>query len=434
MSRKQDVKPVREQKAHPRTRMIHGAFRSRRWDYEHHVVPPITSSVAFRLDSVERGARGFADFGSDAAETHEPIYIYDRLDEPTCGMLEENLAEAERGEIAVSFASGMAAITAAMSALVSAGDHVVTHDVLYGCTYSLFTNGLPRFGVEFSFVDLVDIDALRRAVTPRTRVVYFETPVNPDLTLIDIAGVAETVRSINAERGPDDRIWIVVDNTFATPFCQRPIEHGADVVCNSLTKGIGGFGTDIGGAVIAPRTLQGRLKIHRKDFGGLLSAKAAWSCLVYGLPSLGARMANYQKTAMHVAKFLAGHPKVEKVLFPGLKTFPQRELAERQMTDTKGRFCPGSMIYFVLKDVADSHERADRFVDYLARNAYAISLAVSLGQIKTLIECPFSMTHASLPPDEKQRRGIVPGGVRMSCGLEDWEDIVGDLRDALEHF
>lgn len=414
--------------------MIHGAFRSRRWDYQHHVVPPITSSVAFRLDSVERGAQGFADFAHDAAEPHETIYIYDRLEEPTSGMLEENLAEAERGEIAVSFASGMAAISAAMCSLVTAGDHVVTHDVLYGCTYSLFTNGLPRFGVDFSFVDLVDIDALQRAITPRTRVVYFETPVNPDLTIIDIAAVAEVVRAINSDRGPDDRIWIVVDNTFATPFCQRPIEHGADVVCNSLTKGIGGFGTDIGGAVVAPRSLEGRLKVHRKDFGGVLSARAAWTTLVYGLPSLGARMANYQKTAMHVAKFLSAHPKVEKVLYPGLETFPQRQLAERQMTDSKGRFCPGSMMYFVLKDVAESHERADRFVNHLAQNAYAISLAVSLGQIKTLIECPFSMTHSSLPPEEKQRRGIVPGGIRLSCGLEDWEDIVGDLRDALNHY
>lgn len=424
----------RERRAHPRTRMIHGAFRSRRWEYSHHVVPPITSSATFRLDSVERGARGFADFAQDSADLHDPIYIYDRLDEPTRGMLEDNLAQAEGGDVALCFASGMASISAAVSVLVGAGDHVVTHDVLYGCTYSLFNNGLPRFGVDFAFVDLTDAERIRRAVTPRTRVVYFETPVNPDLTLIDIQAVRDVVAGINRGRGPDDHIWIVVDNTFATPYCQRPIEHGADIVCNSLTKGIGGFGTDIGGAVIAPKELHNRLLMYRKDFGGILSPKAAWATLVYGLPSLAARMANYQKTALHVARFLAKHPKVESVVYPGLETFAQAELGRRQMVDTKGRFCPGSMIYFVLKDVADSHDRADRFVDYVADNAYAISLAVSLGQIKTLIECPFSMTHSALPDDEKRRRGVVPGGIRLSCGLEDREDIVGDLRDALAHF
>ncbi len=429
-----DGKPIREQKAHPRTRMIHGAFRSKRWDYSHHVVPPISSSATFRLDSVERGALGFADFGQIAADAHAPIYIYDRLDEPTRGMLEDNLAEAEGGERALCFASGMAAISAAICSLVGTGDHVVSHDMLYGCTYSLFTNALPRFGVEFTFIDMTDLNSLPAAIKPRTRVIYFETPVNPDLTLIDIKAVHEVVAEENRRRRPDERIWLVLDNTFATPYCQRPIEFGADVVCHSLTKGIGGFGTDLGGAVIAPKELTGRLLMHRKDFGGVLSPKAAWATLVYGLPSLGARMTNYQKTAMRVAHFLSTHPKVEKVVYPGLKSFAQTELAQRQMRDTRGRFCPGSMVYFVLKDVADSHERADRFVDYIAENAYAVSLAVSLGQIKTLIECPFSMTHSALPAEEKRHRGIVPGGIRLSCGLEDWEDIVGDLGDALAHF
>ena len=425
-----------ERQAHPRTRMIHGAFKSRRWDYSHHVVPPITSSAAFRLDSVARGAQGFAEFAHDSDQPHDPIYIYDRLEEPTRGMLEDNLAQAEGGETALCFSSGMAAITAAVSTLVGAGDHIVAHDVLYGCTYSLFTNGLPRFGVDFEFEDLTKPNVLRAAIKPRTRVVYFETPVNPDLTLIDIAANRKIVDEFNAQRGPDDRIHIVVDNTFATPHCQRPLELGADIVCHSLTKGIGGFGTDLGGAVIAPRGLYNRLLMHRKDFGGVLSPKAAWATLVYGLPSLGARMSNYQKTAMHVARFLERHPSVSRVLYPGLPSFPQYELAKRQMHDTKGRFCPGSMIYFVIREAAGAEpadrERAERFVNHLAENAYAISLAVSLGQVKTLIECPYFMTHAALPDSEKRRRGIVPGGIRMSCGLEDWEDIVADLQCALD--
>lgn len=431
MRAKVNAKPIRELKAHARTKMIHGAFRSRHWEYNHHVVPPITSSATFRLDSVERGAHGFQDFAHQSASAEPPIYIYDRLDEPTRGMLEENLAQAEGGDVALCFSSGMAAISATVCTLVGAGDHVVTHDVLYGCTYSLFTSGLPRFDVDFSFVDLTDPSQLRDAVRPQTRLVYFETPVNPDLTLIDIQAVHDVVAELNRQRGNDDPIRIVVDNTFATPYCQRPLELGADVVCHSLTKGIGGFGTDVGGAVIAPEELHNKLLMYRKDFGGVLSPKAAWATLVYGLPSLGARMSNYQKTAMHVAKFLEHHAKVEKVFYPGLPSFPQPELARRQMQDTKGRFCPGSMIYFVLRDSKGSHQHADCFVDYLAHNGYAISLAVSLGQVKTLIECPFSMTHSTLPADVKRRLGIVPGGIRLSCGLEDWEDIVGDLRDAL---
>jgi cystathionine beta-lyase/cystathionine gamma-synthase len=430
---RQETGSTGERRAHPRTRMIHGAFRSRRWDYSHHVVPPITSSAAFRLDSVHRGAQGFAEFAHDTGEPHAPIYIYDRLEEPTRGMLEDNLSQAEGGESALCFSSGMAAITAAVSVLVGAGDHVVAHDVLYGCTYSLFTNGLPRFGVDFSFVDLSRSESLRTAIKPRTRIVYFETPVNPDLTLIDIAAIRKIADEANARRGPDDRIYIIVDNTFATPHCQRPLELGADMVCHSLTKGIGGFGTDVGGVVIAPKAHYNRLLIHRKDFGGVLSPKAAWATLVYGLPSLGARMSNYQKTAMHVAKFLEQSAKVECVRYPGLAHFPQHDLARRQMHDTKGAFCPGSMIYFVLREgrSAAGKSAAERFVDYIAEKAYAISLAVSLGQIKTLIECPYYMTHAALPDGEKRRRGIVPGGIRMSCGLEDWEDIVADLREAL---
>ncbi|MBK8270927.1 MAG: PLP-dependent transferase [Planctomycetes bacterium] len=413
--------------------MIHGLSRSRRWDYSHHVVPPMTSSAAFRLDSVRRGAQGFAEFAHDTSDPHDPIYIYDRLEEPTRGMLEDNLAYAEGGETALCFASGMAAISAAVCTLVKCGEQIVAHDVLYGCTYSLFSTGLPRFGIDTRFVDLTDNDALRAAITAQARIVYFETPVNPELTLIDIAAVRSVVDDENARRNPDDRIHIIVDNTFATPHCQRPIEFGADIVCHSLTKGIGGFGADVGGAVIAPRDLYNRLLIFRKDFGGVLSPKAAWATLVYGLPSLGARMSNYQKTALHVARFLESHHRVEKVLYPGLTSFPQHDLAKHQMKDAKGRFCPGSMIYFVIGEDRNvespaAKSPAERFVDHVAENAYAISLAVSLGQVKTLIECPFFMTHAALPEAEKRRRGVLPGASRLGCGLEDWEDIVADLQ------
>lgn len=418
-----------------RTRLIHGRGRTRKWDYDHHVVPPMTSSATFRLDSAERGAQGFVQFAQISPEddVKAPIYIYDRLDEPTRAMLEENLAFAEHGECAVCFASGMAAISAALCVLAPAGRHIIAHHTLYGCTYSLVTRWLPRYGIETSFVGLESPAAIRDAVRDETRVVYFETPVNPDMTLIDIAAVRREVDRINATRAEEGRIWIVVDNTFATPYCQRPITLGADVVAESLTKGVGGFGTDLGGVVVCPKSLRSALAMFRKDFGGVLSPKSAWPPLVYGLPSLAARMANYQKTAHHIARFLAEHPKVESVRYPGIAGFPQLELARRQMVDESGRFAPGSILYFVLKASSAADVPGERLIDWIAQHSYCITLAVSLGQVKTLIECPYTMTHAALPPDEKAKDGLSPAGIRLSVGLEDWHDLTAELSEALKH-
>jgi cystathionine beta-lyase/cystathionine gamma-synthase len=394
----------------------------------------MTSSATFRLDSVHRGAQGFVEFAhlTPGEEPHVPIYIYDRLDEPTRGMLEENLAAAERGDMAICFASGMAAVSAAIGVLCQAGQHLVAHQTLYGCTYSLLSNWLPRFGVAHTLADLTDAAALARAVRPETRVVYFETPVNPDMVLIDIAAVRAQVDSLNAGRPADRRIWIVVDNTFASPCCQRPLTLGAEVVVDSLTKSIGGFGTDVGGVVVGPNSLRDPLLMYRKDFGGTLSPKAAWPTLVYGLPTLATRMANYQKSALHVARFLEQHPKVEYVRYPGLEGFPQHALARRQMLDERGVFAPGSMIYFVLRASGDDNP-GERLIDWIAANSYCITLAVSLGQIKTLIECPYSMTHAAVPPEQKARDGLVPGGIRLSVGLEDRNDLIAELSEALKH-
>jgi methionine-gamma-lyase len=427
-----------------RTRLIHGSSKTPKWDYSHHVVPPLTSSATFRLSSAQRGAKGFFEFACDTIDDkrHVPIYIYDRLDEPTRGMLEENLALAEQGEMAVSFATGMAAITAAINTLVRAGDNVVAHDTLYGCTYSFLTNWLPRQGVSASFVNVGNLKALERAIQPRTRVVYFESPVNPNLEMIDIVAVRAVVDRANHGRKPEERVRVVIDNTFATPYCQRPLLLGADVAVHSLTKGIGGFGTDMGGAVIGPQWLHNHLMLYRKDYGGVLSPKAAWNILVYGLPSLAARMANMQRTARHVAEFLEQHPKVARISYPGLPSFPQRALAEKQMVDYRGKFAPGSMLYFTLKDKPGRNERAERFIDYVADHAYCITLAVSLGQIKTLVENPYSMTHSAyqqkpgsghaLEQNNGCSRGIEPGGIRLSIGLEDRHDLIEDLERALE--
>jgi cystathionine beta-lyase/cystathionine gamma-synthase len=416
-----------------RTRLIHGSFATGRWDYDHHVVPPQSCSATFRLKSVHRGAEGFEEFGTEAAQV-APIYIYDRLDEPTRGMLEENLAVAENGEIAVTFASGMAAISAALGVLVEGGAQVVAHRIIYGCTHSLLTHWMPRFGVRADFCDLTRPESLLEVVRPACRVVYLETPVNPTMELIDIGAVRELVDRQNATRRPEEQMAIVVDNTFATPYCQRPLELGASLVVHSLTKNIGGFGTDMGGAVIGSRRFYNPLMNYRKDFGGALSPRNAWGIMVYGLTTLASRVVNQQKSAMKVAEHLEKHPRVARVVYPGLESFPQRELARRQMIGYDGKFAPGSMLYFELKGDGTPQgaaRAAEKVVDYVADHAYTITLAVSLGQVKTLIESPFSMTHAGISAEEKIRSGLQPGGIRLSLGLEDWHDIIADLDAAL---
>ena len=418
---------------HIRTRLIHGSADNTRWDYDHHVVAPISSSTTYRLSSTQRGVQGFLEFGTDegGSPQHVPIYIYDRLDEPTRGMLEENLADAEGGEAAVCFATGMAAISAVFGVTVKQQEEIIAHHVLYGCTYSLLTNWLPRFGIHTRFADLTNPHSLHEVLNEQTRVVYFETPVNPTLQLIDIAQVRRIVD--HANKGRKVPIRIIVDNTFATPYCQRPLEHGADMVVHSLTKDIGGFGTDMGGAVIAPRDLHGLLMYYRKDFGGVLTSKSAWAFLVYGLPTLATRMINQQKSAQKIAQFLEQHPLVARVSYPGLENYPQRELALRQMIDDRGRFAPGSVLYFTLKEKEGGNRYAEAFIDYVAEHSYTITLAVSLGHTKTLIENPYAMTHAAVPEEQKLALGIEPGGIRLAVGLEDWRDLINDLQEAFAH-
>ncbi|RMG13052.1 MAG: aminotransferase class I/II-fold pyridoxal phosphate-dependent enzyme [Deltaproteobacteria bacterium] len=414
--------------------LIHGRHFTEKWDFRHHLIPPQSSSVTYRLDTTERGATGFREYAAGTAERREPIYIYDRLDEPTRGMLEDELAAIEGGDVCVAFASGMAAISAALGVLLKSGEHLVAHRTLYGCTDSLLRSWYPRLSVDVSRVDLRERDALQQAIRPETRVVYFETPVNPTLELIDLAMVREVVNDANREREDGARIWVVVDNTFATPYCQRPLSLGADVVVHSLTKNIGGFGTDMGGAVIAPRQLEGPLLLYRKDFGGVLAPKSAWPILVYGLPTLPLRLKKQMASAMTIARFLQGHPMVRRVSYPGLEDHPQYLLAKRQMRDPEGHFSPGNMIYFetVEEDPAEP-KRCVRLIDWIAREAYTLTLAVSLGQLRTLIENPGAMTHAAVPPEERAKGGIAPNAIRLSVGIESPDDIIRDLEAAFRY-
>jgi len=417
------------------THLIYGKAFTTKWDYNHHVVPPVSSSTTFRLDSVERGALGFSEFGhfSELPDSEPPIYIYDRLGEPNKEILEENLAAAESGETAVTFASGMAAISGIFGILTKSGDEIVAHKTLYGCTFSLLNNWYPRYNIKTVKVDLTNPDNLDEAITDKTKVVYFETPANPNLELIDIEAIVKKVAEYNKNRSEENQIKVVVDNTFATPFCQRPIEWGVDFVVHSLTKNIGGFGTDIGGVVIGKKKYRDILMLYRKDFGGVLSSKSAWPIMVYGLPSLAIRMIREIDNAMKVAQFLAQHPKVEFVNYPGLPSFKFYELAKKQMRDFHGNFAPGNMIYFALKGNSpeEGREKGRAMMNYIAQNAYTLTLAVSLGHVRTLIEHPGSMTHSMIPAEEQIKEGIDPAGIRMSIGLETADDIIKDLEDAL---
>lgn len=424
---------------HPHTRLIHGLMHSSHWQYADHIVPPISASAAYRLESAERGAEGFLEYANPdlSGPEHAPIYIYDRLDEPSRGMLEENLALAEGAGCAVAFATGMAAIAAALGVLTRSGDRIVAHRTLYGCTWSLLHAWYPRYGIDTVHADLgrpATLDPLLD--DPRTMVVYLETPVNPTLDLIDLAGVAARVRAANARRAAVSpgarRIFLVVDNTFATPYCQRPLAHGADVVVHSLTKNIGGFGTDMGGAVACAALLGPDLLRYRKDFGAPLSPKSAWPVLVQGLPTLAVRTRAQQETALAVARFLEAHPAVARVAYPGLPSHPQHALAQRQMRDYDGRFAPGTLIYFVLRgSPEEARARGARVINRLADSSLAITLAVSLGQIRTLVEHPASMTHAAIPLEDQLAAGLEPGGLRLALGLEPAEDLCRDLGEAL---
>jgi len=414
------------------TFLIHGRHFTEKWDFRHHIIPPQSSSVTYRLDKTERGAKGFQEYASGNAHKNNPIYIYDRLDEPTRGMLEDELAGAEGGDFCVAFTTGMSAIAAALGVVLNAGDRVVAHKTIYGCTYSLITNWYPKLNISHTFVDLREPKELTAAIDDATRVIYFETPVNPTLELIDIAAVRRVVEKVNAKRGADRKILIVVDNTFATPYCQRPLELGADIVVHSLTKNIGGFGTDMGGCVIGPHAMEGQVLLYRKDFGAALAPKSAWPILVYGLPTLPLRIQKQMETAMEVASFLHGHPKVARVVYPGLENHPQFSLAKKQMRNTQGKFAPGNMIYFETNEKDASKPLNNiKVVDWIAKKAYTLTLAVSLGQLRSLIENPGAMTHAAVPESERLKSGISPAGIRLSIGIESAADIIRDLEEGL---
>ncbi|MCB1182073.1 aminotransferase class I/II-fold pyridoxal phosphate-dependent enzyme [bacterium] len=366
------------------------------------VSTPIFQSSTFAFENAEHGAAVFR--GED------PSYVYTRLGNPTQTALETEMAYLEKGEAALALASGMAAATTAVLTCCRAGDHIVAGDTLYGGTHQLFTQTLPRFGITVTEVPAQDPANFAAAIQDNTKLIYLETPANPTLVLTDIAAVAEIAHA----RG----IPVLVDNTFCTPYLQNPLELGADIVMHSATKYIGGHGDTVAGILVGRQDwiMTARMETLR-DVGGCISPFNAW-LLLRGLKTLPVRMDRHMANATEVAQFLAYHPKVDQVIFPGLKTHPQYALARRQQRG------PGGMISFLVK----GGREAGRVV---MDNVKLCTLAVSLGDVDTLIEHPATMTHSTYSEDELRQVGIDPGMVRLSVGLENVEDIVGDLRQAL---
>ena len=336
-------------------------------------------------------------------------YEYARTKNPTRSALEANLATLERGKQAHCFASGMSA-TDTVFRMLKAGDHVVAGENMYGGSYRLFSRVLEKYGLTFTYVDTSNVDAVRRAMQPNTRIVFLETPTNPMMTITDLGACSEVAHQHGA--------LVVVDNTFCSPYLQRPIEHGADIVVHSTTKFLNGHSDSVGGAVISSSDEIGeQIAFLQNAVGAILSPFDSWLVL-RGVKTLAVRMKAHETNGLALANYLAHHPKVQKVYYPGLSDHPQHELAKRQMNGF------GSMISFEL----GSYENAKKFLDRVRLCA----LAESLGGVETLISHPVSMTHGSVPPETRQRLGITPGLVRISVGIEDAEDLIADIENAFE--
>lgn len=335
---------------------------------------------------------------------------YSRTHNPTRRAFENCLASLESGTHGFAFASGCAATTTVLH-LIKGGDHVIAMDDMYGGTFRLFDKVLKHDGMEFSFVDLTKTENLVSAIKPNTKMIWLETPTNPTLKLVDIKKIAEIAKS----RG----ILTVVDNTFMSPWFQRPLELGADLVVHSVTKYIGGHSDVVGGAVLTSRAdLAERIQFLTNSMGGIMSPFDAFMCL-RSLKTLPLRMKAHETNAMAIAQFLESHPKVEKVVYPGLQSHPQHHLAKDQM---KGF---GGMITFYIKGGMDSARKFLESVEIFA-------LAESLGGVESLIEHPAIMTHASVPAENRKALGIDDALIRLSVGVEDLSDLINDLKSAFD--
>lgn len=393
---------MKEKKCGIGTLAIHGGSEKNPFGT---LATPIYQTSTFIFDSAEQGGKRFA--------LEECGYIYSRLGNPTTTVLEEKMAKLENGEAAIAMASGMGAISSTLWTILKAGDHIITDTTLYGCTFALMSHGLTKFGVEVSFVDTSNLEEVKKAMKGNTRAIYLETPANPNLKLVDIAEVAKIAHT-------NPNTLVIVDNTFATPFLQKPLDLGADIVVHSATKYLNGHGDVIAGIVITNAELATQIRlVGLKDMTGAVIGPQEAYYIIRGLKTFEIRMQRHCENAKKVVEFLNSHNKIEKVYFPGLESHKGHEIAKKQM---KGF---GAMISFELKGGFEAGKK-------LLNSLSLCSLAVSLGDTETLIQHPASMTHSPYTREERLKAHITDGLVRLSVGLENVEDIIDDLRQGLE--
>lgn len=382
------------------TLLIHGGDLHDEWGS---AVVPIYQTSTFAFKNAQHGA--------DCFSGKEKGYIYTRIGNPTIEALERKLAILEKGYGAIALASGMAAVSTVYMTYLDQNAHIICTSAVYGPSRTILETHFSKFGVEATFVDTSDINNIVNAIKPNTRILYLETPANPTIQITDIQKASE----IAHKHG----IKVVVDNTFCSPYLQNPLELGADVVLHSLTKFINGHADIVGGALIT-KTEEDyqRLRKTMIYMGGNMDPHQAYM-VIRGVKTLSLRIERSQSNAQKIAEFLEIHPKVERVMYPGLPSHPQYELAKKQMRG------PGSMISFELKGGYDAGV-------ILMNNVKVALLAVSLGGVETLIQHPASMTHASMSPEGRRAANITDGLVRYSVGIENVEDLIEDLKQALD--
>lgn len=380
---------------------IHHGYNS--MDHEGALTPPLHLTSTFAFETAEAGGEMFE--GARAG------HIYSRISNPTTTLLEQRIAALEGAEAGLALASGMGAITATMWTLLAPGDEIILDKTLYGCTFSFMQHGLAKFGINITHVDLTQPENLKTAISKKTKIVYFETPANPNMRLVDI----QTISHISHTSGA----LVVVDNTYATPYLTQPIKHGADIVVHSATKYLGGHGDVVAGLLVGSQELVNEIRLFgMKDMTGAVMAPFNAMLILRGIKTLELRMDRHCASAKTVADMLAQSPSVKNVFYPGLPSFPQYELAQRQMTQF------GGMIAFELKDGMQAGIETMNKLNLITR-------AVSLGDAETLVQHPASMTHSTYTPEERAAHGISEGLVRLSIGLEGIDDILEDLTQAL---
>ncbi|MCX9083358.1 MAG: PLP-dependent aspartate aminotransferase family protein [Candidatus Methanoperedens sp.] len=378
------------------TRSIHSGEKQ---DETGSITTPIYQTAPFEFKNASHGADLMGGRGKG--------YVYSRGANPTTEVLEEKIADLEDAQAALAQTTGMAAISAAVFTSIKGGDHVIADEVIYGSTYDLFVE-LKNFGVDVTFVDSSDANNVESAFRPNTKLVFFETPANPTLKLTDIKAVCDIAHEKDAT--------VMVDNTFMTPYFQKPIKLGADVVVHSATKYLNGHGDTLGGMIVGSSDYIKSARHTAKNMGGSITPFSSW-LIIRGMKTLSIRMDRHTENAMSVAKFLQGHDKINTVIYPGLHDHPQYELGREQMSGA------GGMIAFMLEDPKD----VPVFLDSLK----LCTLAVSLGETCTLIQHPATMTHGVVPRDDRLSYGITDELVRLSVGLEDACDIIDDIEQAL---